>query len=914
MQRHLQLANMGIVGRDAELAALAEVLAQSHQASSITVVESDAGIGKTALLSAMESAARDAGMRVLYCQPTATESQLAYAALADLLSSVTDLDALDPIPRGALDRALLRGNETEYNAVQQALDARAVGTGCSAVWRQLARHAAVLIIIDDAHWLDAASAAALSFSFRRLPESNVAVVCARRLGEAWVDFGGDQLRLQALSADAIQIIVGQQVGSLLGGRQLDQIVATAAGNALFARELARRSAAEPARKTRHLQVPTSLKEIIDRRFGRINVAVSEALALVALMSRPDLGTVRRLGLAAAIEAAEMDGLVNTTSGRVVFAHPLFAAAILDGLTSSVERTLHRRLASVTTDDRGESLRHAALGAEKADASLAADLAAMADDLASRGAFESAADFAVLAATLSPDSDVSRPNRFATAAHLMFQRGETDEALRLLDLVDATSAPVHVRVHELLIRAKIAYSTSSVSEATGYATNALALCTDDATLIEVHSVLARVSYHHFPTAAQHAAIALELAERTGVAPSVLGSALIARATSTFMAGGGLDRDLFLRAIAIERDIPVYAADSAFGSFAVMLKLADELDEAREMLLALLNSNDDEGALPFALSHLPQLELWSGNWDAAEDYAARHLDAAVRTGQHDQVAQANANLALLNIFRGDISDATVLAEGLRELGCEIRDPWTERNGLGLLGLIALANGDAEQAVQTLGRWHELSEQMGLSEPGYCRMQADYVEALVATGRVDAAAELARAMQHVAELHGRPTLLAGACRVNALVAATQGHHAVAVSLATSAVEGYATTPLVVEHARSLLTLGQIHRRFKEKSAARTNLQAALQVFERLGASGLAQRARQDLARIGLRPAASLALTQTEQMVAEKAAAGRTVRQVADELFISPKTVEANLTRVYRKLGIRGRVELATWFATRR
>ena len=129
MQRHLQLANMGIVGRDAELAALAEVLAQSHQASSITVVESDAGIGKTALLSAMESAARDAGMRVLYCQPTATESQLAYAALADLLASVTDLDALDPIPRRALDRALLRGYETEYNAVQQTLDARAVGTG-----------------------------------------------------------------------------------------------------------------------------------------------------------------------------------------------------------------------------------------------------------------------------------------------------------------------------------------------------------------------------------------------------------------------------------------------------------------------------------------------------------------------------------------------------------------------------------------------------------------------------------------------------------------------------------------------------------------------------------------------------------------------------------------------------------------
>jgi DNA-binding CsgD family transcriptional regulator len=371
-------------------------------------------------------------------------------------------------------------------------------------------------------------------------------------------------------------------------------------------------------------------------------------------------------------------------------------------------------------------------------------------------------------------------------------------------------------------------------------------------------------------------------------------------------------MFERAIELERDTIQFSANSAYSSFAVLLKIADEFDESRTMLLSVLQHNDDEGALPFVLSHLPQLELWSGNWDAAEEYAQRHLEAALRTGQHDQAVQARTNLALIDVHRGDVTQAAAMAEEVRRTGHDHGDSWTERSGLGLLGLVAMAEGDAERAVVLLQRWHDLGEQMALREPGYCRMQGDLVEALVATGLLDEAHRYAEFMQANATRLARPSLLAGAARARALVAAAAGDRDLAVSLANAAVAGFAATPMVVEHARALLTLGQIHRRFKEKAAARAALTEALAVFTRLGAERLAERTRQDLARLGLRTTESTALTETELRVARLAATGKTVRQVGSELFISPKTVEANLTRVYRKLGLSGRAELATWAAT--
>jgi len=902
-----------LIGRDRELVVIAAALSAACDESTMLTIEAEAGAGKSAILDAAITHALSDGTQVLRCRPTTTESQLAYVALGDLLDPVRDLSSVDPVPRQALEHALLRSDVSSRAGKGMSkgnVDTRSVGGACASIWRALSNDRTLLIAIDDVQWLDAASAAALAFSFRRLPERGVLVLCARRLGEPSIDVTGATMPVAPLSAEAVTMILAERDRAKrppLSGRQLRNIVDISAGNPLFAIELARAAERSP-RTDGQVAVPHSLDDALHRRFGSVGTTMSEALATVALLGRPDIAMMRSLGVLDVIEQAERDGLVDTSTGRIVFVHPLFAAAILDRTTASKRRYIHRRLASIV-DDSTESARHAAHAAEQPDGMLAARLAALADDLVGRAAVDQAADFAVLAAALTPANDPERPARYASAGCLSFQRGESAAALALLDQIDRSVASPAVLMREQLVRCTVVFSAGGSGTARSHAENALQHCRTDAERVEVHSTLSRVYYDHFPTAAEHARIAYDLAERTDVPPAVRASALVANAGTRFMSGEGLDRAMLARAIEMERDLPVFAADSAYASFAALLKMVDEHDEARAMFLALLSSTEDDGALPYSLSHLPQLELWTGNWDAAEDYAARHLEAALRTGQHDQVTQATNNLSLINLYRGDVDDAAALAQELIETARATGDLWTERNGLGQLGLVSLANGDAEAAVRLLSRWHDLGEEMGLREPGYCRLRADYVEALVATGRIDVADDYAQMMQREAERLDRPTLLAGGCRVRSLVAAARGERVIAVALATEAVARFEATPLVVDHARALLTLGQIHRRFKEKAAARTALQAALDVFDRLGAERFAERARQDLSRIGLRPPASTGLTETERRVAELAATGRTVRQVGDELFISPKTVEANLTRVYRKLGISGRAELATW-----
>lgn len=905
-----RFAEVRIVGRDHESGWLSELFTRAAAQGSVVTIDGVAGAGKSAVLALAAQMAEQSGMRVLRCQPSAAEAQYAYAALGDLLRDVADFEGVEPIPRRALERALLRAEPDGA----QPVDGRAVGMACAALWRVLSAESPLLLLIDDVHWLDTASAEAIGFSARRLPDAGVVVLGARRTGEAGPHLPGESRPLEPLEPAAMMTLLADQAFSTdryLTRRELRSIVDAADGNPLFAIELARHAARSAPSATSRPAVPPSIEALIAARFDHLSLDVVDALAVVAMLTRPTVDAVRRLSLTTQIEAAEREGLVSTHSGRAVFAHPLFAAAVLQRVPATTRRRLHRLIAERATDPE-ERWWHAAQAAEAPDAELAARVSAHAAALAARGAGDQAAEWASLAANLSPADDPALHERHVDAARLAFQRGEADHAselLRRLDGVDATPAG---KVRELIVRSTVQFSLGGADLARRYALEALAHCTTDLERVEVHSILARVSYDNFDESTRQATLALELAQRCEVPPHVLASVLVARATEAFMAGHGLDRAMFEQAIELERDTVQFSANSAFSSLAVLLKIADEFDQSRTMLLKVLRRNDDDGALPFVLSHLPQLELWTGNWDAAEEYAQQHLDAALRTGQHEQVLQARNNLAQIDIHRGDVVEATVIAEGIRSAGREEGDAWTERNGLGLLGLVAMAEGDAERAVQHLQRWHDLAEQMALRDPGYRRMEGDLVEAQVATGRLDAAAEGAAAMQEVADRLGRPTLRAGAARARALVAAASGLHRDAVALARAAVDGYAATPMVVEHARSLLTLGQIHRRFKEKAPARAALEQALEVFDRLGAERLAERTRQDLARLGLRTTSTTALTATELRVARLAATGRTVRQVGDELFISPKTVEANLTRVYRKLGLSGRAELAHWAAT--
>ena len=427
----------------------------------------------------------------------------------------------------------------------------------------------------------------------------------------------------------------------------------------------------------------------------------------------------------------------------------------------------------------------------------------------------------------------------------------------------------------------------------------------------HTVLARVIYDDFRAAADHAREALRLTEELEEQDrGTLSQALVSSAAASFMAGRGLDVAMFDRAIDLERETSVSAADSAYGTLAALLKYADDLARSRTMLESLLTTADD-GSLPYVVGHLPQLELWSGNWDEAERLAHHQLELAERAEQHSHRQAAMFNLATIAAHRGDVDRALPLATELHAEGQASGALWTERIGAGLLGFLYLSIDAADDAVRHLKRYDQISEQIGLREPGYIRYYGDMVEAYVAVGNIDEANRLLARIEPRALRLGRMSALGSVQRGRAIVLAHDGHRESAIAAARSSVRAYDGTELVYDRSRAVLTLGVVLRRFKRRAEAREVLTEAMSSFESMGAKSFVERTRRELDRLGGRAAAPSALTQTEARVASLAASGRSTCQMADALFISPKTVEANLTRIYRKLGVTNRAELASHLA---
>ncbi|HWL42556.1 MAG TPA: AAA family ATPase [Ilumatobacter sp.] len=906
-----------LVGRQLERDVLVEALDRAGSTSCAVVVHGPPGIGKTSLLLDAAAAAGGRGFDVVTARPTRAESPLAFAALADLLRGA-DLAVLPDAEREAVEIALgRRGNigmpphahELGF-AVVDLLAARAE------------RGTPVAIVVDDIQWIDAATREVLTFAARRLPAAGVCVLLGERAAPDGADSSDPldipeaiRLAVGPLTAPAIAALLDRPGGDVLPTDVVDRIVATAGGNPYYAIELARAARAAPVRPGRPLTLPRSLTDAVSGRLAELPPVTREALAVVAMLARPTPATLEAVDLLAELLPAESAGVVNVVGDRIEFSHPLLAAAAHDAVPGSRRIGLHRRLATVT--DGIERCIHLALGAVEPDPAIADELAAGATAALARGATATAAELAVLALDTAPD-EPTRWRRRLLAADMLFRSGRTDEAAAEIDAVLAGPPDRATRTPALLALATIEYSrTDNGDTAAELAREALAIAPDHDLRADAHTLLARVLYDDFRAAAHHAEQALTLIRRRPAADRLaLAAAIQASAGTRFMAGEGLDREAFEEAIELERGSNVPPADSAFGSLAALLKYADELDESRVMLESLVE-RADAGSLPYALSHLPQLHLWAGRWDAAEECAQRHLWLAEHTVQESQVYAARFNLATVAANRGELDDAERIGRQLADDGRAGNVPWTERNGAALLGFVAMSRGDAVAATEHLGRYDELGERMHLLDPGYGRLLGDYLEALVATSRLDVAAAVVARLGHRADQLERPSARAVAWRGQALLAATAGQHEHALAAARAALTALDGTALVYERARAQLTLGVVARRLKERGVAREALGAALDAFDTMGAASLSARARHELDRVGGRTDATVgldALTATEASVAELAAQGATTRQIAGTLFISAKTVEANLTRIYRRLGIANRAQLAQALAGRR
>jgi DNA-binding NarL/FixJ family response regulator len=905
-----------IVARDAERGLLSGFLDPAARAVA-AVLTGPAGIGKTALWEWVVQQASSTGYLVLASRAGIAEARLPWVGLTDLLRTAPAAAVLPALPspqRQALQVVMLQSDGGEV------ADERAVGTALWSVLAALARSSPVLVALDDLPYLDAASAGALRFALRRAePAGRVRLVAtARGDGSPWppVDgLPGDRvlsLRVGPVTVGALFELLAARLEARLARPVLLRVHAASGGNPLYALELARALARLEIvpRPGVPLPVPTSLDGLVAERVASVPPEILQIAAGTAASWRftdagLDPGALERAVLAGLVAVDEPPVLGDPAIVRA--AHPLVSAAAYAALPAAARRALHQRLAA-GSDDPLERARHAALAAVSTDPQVATALDAGVAAALAGGAPDIAVELSRLALQHT-EADADRAARLDLLADALVRAGDSPGAVAAQRQAVALTPAGPGRARR---RIRLAEMATEVTGWGGAAAELQVAVAEAAADPEVRSeallTLAAVT-DDIALADASATEAVGLLEQTGQPdPAVLSGALCQAAGARFRAGRGLDHDMFGRAIDLERSHPSRRlSDRADASYAALLKYADDLEEAQRRLLALLDearTSADLSSIAYTLAHLPHIALWQGQISRARQFAEEHLDVAEQGSLAALAGQARFNLGHVMAHEGRLDEAEDVLVTARD-GVTTTN-WDRLRTAEALGFVALSRGDPVTAARHLDRWYAVVTAMHLGEPGYSRSYLDYLEALVATGRLDDAVAFLDYLDGQVASSGRRSAGAIATTGRAMVAAARGQMPQAVATIEQACRWYDPSPLRFDRARTLLVAGQIQRRAKAKRLARDALTEAHREFTAFGAAAWAALAGAELARVNLRPAAPGTLTETERRVAELAAAGQTNREVAQQLFLAVKTVEANLARVYRKLGITSRAEL--------
>lgn len=922
-----------LVGREPELHHVDQFLDSVAGGPAFLVLEGDAGIGKSTVWQEAIRRATDRACQVLHCRPIQSEAQLAYAALGDLLSAVPDsaLGELPPPQRRALDVALMREEPDE-----QQMFPRAAALGLLGVWRAMSAARPVVVAIDDVQWLDDPSADALAFVARRLTDERVAFLVTRRSeGEpgfplalvkehALPDGVVRRARLAAFGPAEIDRLLRTRLGMQAPSRLLERLHATSGGNPFYALEIARSLTGDGPADTdmADVPIPPSLHELVAGRLDALPANALEAVRVASALSRPTAALVDALcaagGAPDAVRAAVDAQVLEEDGQRLRLAHPLLAAVAYGQLPVTAKRDLHRRIAAVL-DDPEERGRHLALATEHPDADIASALEDAARRANARGAPAAAAELWQQARRLTPsDAAEDARRRGIQAAERHFEAGGVDRARALLEEIAAEAPPGRDRALALAGLGWVRAHLDGFAAGTDVFRAALAEHADDVELrIEIEEGLAwcihsSVGVHE---AEVHARAALELAEQLGK-PNMLAGALSSVAFASSVRGEGVAIDMIEQAIALG---PARQWTQILGRpdwiHALLLCWADDLAASRERFASLHREavdRGDEHSLPFVLFQLARVELLSGEWAAAAIHASECHMATLQSGATSEQPYALTIEALVEAHLGLAQSAMAKIESGLELVDRLGVMPAGMEMLATRGFLELSLGDADRAVATFAELTEAVERAGFTEPALFRQHGDAIEANVVLGRLEEAAALTAELERLGEVLDRTWVRMIAARSRGLLLAAQGDLARAqTSLEQALVLEQRGEPF--ERARTLLVLGVVQRRDKKKALARESLSAAAATFEELGASLWEDRARAELARIGGR-AASTGLTPTEERVAELIAAGRTYQETAAELFISAKTVQWNLSKIYKKLGIRSRAELPARLAAER
>jgi DNA-binding CsgD family transcriptional regulator len=845
------------------------------------------------------------------------------------LGTVTDLldpvfsevaDALAEPQRHVLSAAL--GLETDARVRPDRL---ALPRALVAVFRALAAAAPMLVAVDDVQWLDPASARALAFVARRTGDAPIGVLATLRGGpdereplglDGAFDGGFSEIALGPLSPGALQRLVRERFDVRIPRSELAAVHAASGGNPMFALEFARAARLEGA-EWRSLPMPSSLQELVRDRIRAFPESSRPVLELVAVVERPTLPLVARaLGVVSATEvllddAVAAGAIAVGADGVLRFTHPLLGAAVYAEISPRRRRALHLQVAELV-DGLEERAQHLALATARADEAIADVVDRAAEAAAVRGAPDAAAIFAAEALRLTPATDpVAHVRRTFVCAGLLLEGGDPHEAQqRIVPLLEPGVAPA-VRSQALVLRAETEHQDRQLMIAC--LREAIEIAPDPSVRA---SALLRYAQHGgwISADARVAVDSSRAAYRIAVELGDEALAAVAAAALAFYEGGRGQRVVELTdesMLAAER-LPRIAPWQITPAISVGSRRlwAGELDRARDVFDREREELVRQGSLLklplLLLTALADLEWRAGHWDDADaclEDARSILDDALPGG----AIVLYPLRILLAGARGRIGEARELAaEGLRLAQLRddkihpIRVPWA-------LGHVELAHGDAATAWQALAGLREALDAFGIADPGSHPILPDVIEALVTLGRLEEAEDvLVQLEDQAAALEYRwAGAVALRCRALLLLARECADDA-AEAAAHSATE-LEELGFPLEAGRAHFAAGSARRRAGHRRLAAEALRRAAEIFAGLGAIPWLERAEGELRRASPRPRRDRELTEAERRVAALVVEGRTNREVAAELFVTNATVEAHLTRIYRKLGVRSRTELA-------
>jgi DNA-binding CsgD family transcriptional regulator len=905
-----------LYGRDAERAAIGGLLEAARASKSgALVLRGEPGIGKTALLEDARDRAGD--MHVLTARGVESESELPFAALDQLLRpALKHLDRLPEPQAAALRRAL--GLEAGV-ADERFL----VFAGCLSLLSELAERRPVLCLVDDAHWLDGGSADALLFVARRLQAEGIVILFAAREGEVRRFEAADlpSLMLEGLDAEAATTLLARTVGEvapLVRGRLIEQ----ARGNALALVELS--SALNTSQLAGDEPLPEALpltRQVEGVFLERVRRLPEESQRLLLLAAADDAedaavvsGAAELLGIGTwALDQAELAGLLSVRGSRLVFRHPLVRSAVYEGATSSERRAVHGALAESLAADEAQADRrawHLAASVLEHDENAVGALEAAAERAERRAAYMASARAFARAADLSADG-AARGRRLARAARAARIAGRDESAVALAN----KASPL---VDDAVLRAELALAIGVADFRHGRPLDSFPQ------LIEAGRQVAELD----PSKAVELLIWAVGAASMGGEPRALEEALeLARAI--------VSSDADDESALVARSLAAFMLARGGGSPAP----SAELEEAFEWASA---SDDAERVFAVSIG-----ALFVGDQQRFGTLISRATWLARARGEFGILSEALTMSAVRHHLAQRFDEAALAArEGLR-FARELGAPNATARPLCLLAFAAAVRGDEEEARRHAGEVLELAAAHGL--PGRAAF-AVYALAMLELGR----GRWAEALEHFAVVADpRPDIgdrfVAKGALPDRIEAAVRAHRMTEAREALSALEEWApqaTLPwpllsrlsscralladgeeaiahfedalrlaadgLPFDLARVQLLYGEHLRRERRRVDARVQLREALEGFERLRAKPWAERARMELRASGetarRRDASTIdQLTPQELQIARFVAEGLSNKEVAAQLFLSPRTIDYHLRNVFAKLGIKSRTQLA-------